>query len=855
MTRLLERDGELSALRAAGTAAADGRGSIVLVAGEAGIGKSTLVQAWSADPGGDARVLVGWCDDFLTSRLLGPFHDIARRAGGALAAAVSAGDIGAVLEATLAELGYPLQPTVLLLEDVHWADEATLDVVRYVGRRIHTLPAVLGLTYRDDDVGPDHPLRGVLGALAPGAVHRIQLRRLSRAAVAELTRGSGLDPDEVVAVTGGNPFFVTELAHDGSGVPVNVTDAVLARVRTLSEPSRRAVEALSVVPGTVAGALVDVLVRDPGGLGEAERRGVLVADGPTVRFRHELARQAVLGSTPVAVRAGYHRQVLGHLLDGDADPSMILHHAVEAGRIDVVARYGPAAASAAYRAGAHREAAGHHQHVLRHPELLDPQALAGLLEEHAWSLYNLHRFEAAAAAAERAVATRAGLDDPGALVRALLISSRMLYMLNRPQQAFEVLSRAERTLESFADAEVQAEFRAHRLSLLHLTDHHHSVAAEHGELVTLADRLGRADLRVYGEVYGAGSKVMLGDDRALGLIEEAIRFGRERGQLEPVARAYTNLIEFLMLLRRWDDARERIEEAVAFYDDHDFWAHRYNTVGQRARLLILQGDWRTGADVLRELAGAVAAPGVLEAIPLEARALLAVRSGAADAEALLGRAWEVSLRTQSAQYVAPVACAGIEWAWMAGRPEAAEPFIQAALSQAQDIIWLGWVRWRLPLVGGAPDPEGVLTEPERTSLSGDWRSAADQWAALRLPFEQALELVRSGEAAATLEALRIFEALGSQPAARMARRRLQDLGIRSIPRGPLATTRKNPMGLTDRQMDVLTLLAEGLTNAQIADRLVVSVRTVDHHVSAILQKLGVSTRQEAVERAALLRAV
>jgi predicted ATPase len=175
---LLERDSELTALRDAVAGAADGNGSIVLISGEAGIGKSSLVRTWSADPGTEARVLIGWCDDFLISRPLGPLHDIGRQAGGDLAAAVADGDVGAVLDVLLTELAYPLAPTVLVIEDVHWADEATLDVVRYVGRRIHGLPAVLVLTLRDDAVGPDHPLAGVVGVLPPRSTHRLVLRAL-----------------------------------------------------------------------------------------------------------------------------------------------------------------------------------------------------------------------------------------------------------------------------------------------------------------------------------------------------------------------------------------------------------------------------------------------------------------------------------------------------------------------------------------------------------------------------------------------------------------------------------------------------------------------------------------------------
>ena len=137
-------------------------------------------------------------------------------------------------------------------------------------------------------------------------------------------------------------------------------------------------------------------------------------------------------------------------------------------------------------------------------------------------------------------------------------------------------------------------------------------------------------------------------------------------------------------------------------------------------------------------------------------------------------------------------------------------------------------------------------------LRGDWRAAAAAWERVGDPFERAVQLLDSGAVEPTLEALAVFDELGAKPAALLARRRLRDLGVRQVPRGPQATTRANPAGLTGRQLEILGLLADGLTNAEIAARLVVSVRTVDHHVSSVLQKLNVPTRREAAELAARL---
>jgi DNA-binding CsgD family transcriptional regulator/tetratricopeptide (TPR) repeat protein len=858
---LLERDSELTTLRDATADAAGRRGSVVLISGEAGIGKSSLVRAWVDDPGTEARMLVGWCDDFLTRRLLGPLHDVARATGGELADAVARADTGAVLEALLAELSHPLRPTVLVLEDLHWADEATLDVVRYVGRRIERLPAVLALSYRDLD--GDHPLHAVLAALPRGAVHRIRPRPLTSVAVGQLAAATGLDVDEVTRVTGGNPFFVTEIVRDGGQVPASVADAVVARLRGLPDPAQQAVGLLSVLPRAASVAEVSALVGDLAVLASAEARGLLRVDAGIVGFRHELARQAVLETLPVARRLAHHETVLARLLAEDRDRAAILHHAVEAGRADVVARYGPAAAHAAFDAGAHRQAMEHQDHVLRYEQLLEPEVLASLLLEQAWTLYNLHRFEEAVEAAARSASIYAEIGDLQARCRVLLTASRMLYMANRVGDAFGALDEAGALLSMLAREDgspgearwtdrtaVVAEWRVNRLALLQLTDRYAQVLAEVDAALDAAGAADRPDLLAHAENYAGCATAMLGDhDGGLERLRRAHRIAQQGGWLEATARAYVNLVKLLVQARRWDEVDAASEEAFRFYDDHDFQAHRYHTLGQCARAAILRGDWDTADRLLRRVEGAVQGANVLGAIPAAARALLAVRSGADDATSLLDRAWQVALASGAAQYVVPTAAVGIERAWLVGRPEGADRYVTPALDAAGDSWWSGWLRWRLRLVRDLPEVETSGPQPEATSLAGDWRAAAARWGQLRMPYERALELLSSGEEGPMLEALRLFDDLGAEPAARLVRQRLRDHGLRTIPRGPAPATRQHPAGLTARQAEVLERLSHGLTNAQIADELVLSVRTVDHHVAAVLQKLGVPTRQEAAERA------
>ena len=450
-TRLLERDTELRVLDAALDRAADGSGSVVLVSGEAGIGKTSLVRAFTRSLR-SGRVLAGACDDLLTPRALGPLRDAVRHVRGPLAAALAADDPGEVFPAVLEELADPHGPTVLAVEDVHWADSATLDLLRHVGRRVDDLPALLLLTYRPDDITRTHPLQGVLGSLGGHAVRRLPLEPLSSAAVAELAAGATVDAHRLHQATAGNPFFVTEaLASPDDPVPRTVVDAVLARVHRLTPAARQAVEQLAVVPSRVEPALLRALCPDLAPVAEAERLGVLEVRPDAVAFRHELARRAVVrvtaGHGPAGpARAGHRRAARGPGARSRARPAP----RVEAGDDAAVVRHGPAVAREASRAGAHRQAVDAYAQVLDRPALLDPAEHAALLDAHAWSLYNVNRLHDAAAAAAAAVALADRQTDP-ALIHYLITLSRQHWLLRRTADA---LADARRAYDLAAAADV-----------------------------------------------------------------------------------------------------------------------------------------------------------------------------------------------------------------------------------------------------------------------------------------------------------------------------------------------------------------------------------------------------------------
>src|ERR1700760_3675340 len=376
---IVERDTELSALAAAVGSAAGGGGSVVLISGEAGIGKSSLVEAVRSQLPAEGRMLVGYCDDLDTPRTLGPFRDLVGSVGTELSQAVTDGsDRDRLLAALRAELDWAGHPTVLVIEDVHWADDATLDALRYLARRMADLPAVLVLTYRDDELHREHPLHGLLGLVSRlDQVRRLPLARLSPEAVRRLSASSAVDATGLYALTAGNPFFVHELlvSANGDQVPPSIADAVLARVRPLDPGTQDVLEQLAVVPAALDRRLAGALAgpRATAALAVAEQRGLLTVSAQRISFHHELTRRAIEGAIPAARRITLNQRVLDRLSQQpDPDVSQLVHYAAQAGDEEAIVTYGPAAARGAVGAGAHREAVAHFRLVLEHVDRFSP---------------------------------------------------------------------------------------------------------------------------------------------------------------------------------------------------------------------------------------------------------------------------------------------------------------------------------------------------------------------------------------------------------------------------------------------------------------------------------------------------
>jgi DNA-binding CsgD family transcriptional regulator/tetratricopeptide (TPR) repeat protein len=746
-------------------------------------------------------------------------------------------------------------PTVFVLEDVHWADEATLDVLRLLARRVETVPALVVATYRDDELDRAHPLRILIGELATSrAVGRMKLARLSPAAVAQLATPYGVDAEELFRKTGGNPFFVVEaLASGAEGIPDTVRDAVLARAARLSPAGGTLLEAVAVVPPHAELWLLEALAGGAAdGLGDCLASGMLVAGSAGVAFRHELARLAVEESMPPHRKVSLHRRALAALADppgGVPDLARLAHHAEAAGDADEVLHFAPAAAARAASLGAYREAAAQYARALRFGGRLPAATRAELLERRSYACYLTDQNDAAVAAIQDALACRRQLGQGLEEGDSLRWLSQVLWCPGRALEAEEAAREAVALLEALPPGRELAMAYANLAHTHAAAGRREAAVRWAGRALELAKRLDDAETTVHALVTIGTSKFDDGGRKLEQGLERALR----AGLAEQAGRAYLVLVGTAVSARRYGLAARHLQAGLDYCSDRGLERDRRYLLASRARIELDQGRWREAG----ESAAAVLSVPRTSASPrinaLVVLGLVRARRGDPGQWTPLEEAWALAEPTGELPRLAPVATARAEAAWLEGDRAAVAEATAGVLPLAVERGWrslavelVGWRR-RAGLDGEVP---AVVEERYAPKLAGEWARAAARWRALGCPYEAALALADADEEEPLRQALAELHRLGARPAAAIVARRLRGRGLQGLPRGPRPATRQNPANLSPRELEVLWLLGGDLRNVDIAARLHISEKTVGHHVSAILAKLGVRSRREAARAAA-----
>ncbi len=858
---LLERDNELTILHSMVKTLKEGHGHVIVIHGEAGIGKTTLVERFLAELRDQRqsfiRTLWSSCEALFTPRPLGPLYDIAQQSPSSLRALLESDAKPTRLYSALYDL-LDQSPTILVIEDIHWADEATLDLMTFLARRINRLHVLLLLTFRDDEVTREHPLQRVLGDLPHNDVTRLPLRPLSEGAVATLSQHFHHPPGRLYAITRGNPFFVMEaLRYDAPGAPASVKDAVLTRLARRTPLAQRLLEIVAISPGYIEEWLLTSLIFDhTKALEECLAAQMLQIDGHTIAFRHELARQAVYETLLPSRRQALHAELLGVLLARGTDQislARLAHHAIGAEDVTSMLTLVPVVARDAAQKGAHREALSHYHNVLRYADQMGLEMQAEMLGGLANEQYLTSHIQEAMHTSEKALALWRSLPPTSStnetightLRRLSRLSALLVNNVAAKQYALEAI-------DSLKPLPPGHELAMAYANLAHIESRTipNTAALIWGErAIELAEQINDDETLCYVLIILGAVEIDNGNEDGQIKFRRSLALALEHGYDEHAARCFGNLSLFHTLRREYQQANQYILDGMAYANERnlDPWGHFMRWV--HARALFDQGDW-AGAE--KEALAVLQIPSVAITNRLPALLILGrvrARRGDASARTLLDEARELTLAIGEPHRYEQIAAARAEWRWLAGDnagcvAEARTGYFpdvrQISVYQAEVITWL----WRTGTLDSAHTQDMPLFALE---IAGNWQQAAAYWARVGCPWEEALALLE-GDEGALQSAYTLFEQLGSPPALMLTRRRLHERGVRHLPRGPHSTTRANPQGLTKRQMEILHLLAQGMSNVAIAHQLSTSPRTIEHHVTALLAKLNARTRAEAIHR-------
>jgi DNA-binding CsgD family transcriptional regulator/tetratricopeptide (TPR) repeat protein len=850
---LLEREHQLATLDEYAAEARRGEGRLVLVSGEAGVGKSALLEEYERHRA-DAVWAWGACDGLFTPRPLGPLLDIAGQLGGALREATARGSTREeIFQALLGSLARTNGLAALVFEDVHWADEATLDLLRFVGKRMRTLPVLLLVTYRDDEIVPGHPLRKCLAQLSTErSVRRVDVPRLTPAAVRVMAAGSGLAADELHHLTGGNPFFLAEVLRDrGSRLPASAREAVLGRVDALSRPARRALEVAALLGSHVDLELLDaVAAPSADSVDELVDSGLLVPDGKDLRFRHEITRRTVEDSVPPHRSAPLHGEILALLREADSDDDARLAYHAE-GASDAAAAQAHATLAAEYAAtmGSHREAAAQYERALRWAGAGDVRTRALLLHGLADEYGLLDRWDESLDTRESELELWQVVGDDLREGDALRGLSMAYWRLCRGPFARRATRTAVALLEPHGPGEELARALALAASLA-------SGAGDEEEALRLAERalpmaeeLGLADV-VSDLLNTIGCVEQILGRPWLATMERALHVAVEAGADRAAGRAYANLQAMAAASLDYPRAEQVYEVGLEYCESHDIPTYANCLVGGQVEVLEATGRFDEAMALgLGRMSAADLSPVNRLSTHFTMGKILARRGDPAAWEQL-----DIALADGTAlgeaQYLVIIHLARAEAHWLEGDLEAARTacLLAADTNEQIDAASRGLLNTWLVRLGLEQEP-GPVEAAYAVQLDGDVDAAVRTWEDLGAPYDAAMTLLDGPEEDHWREAVARFDSLGTEATARIARRKLREAGVRGVPAGPRRTTRQHPHGLTRREQEVLEELSRGQTNEEIAGRLVISAKTVDHHVSSVLAKLGVSNRHEAITKA------
>jgi len=840
---LLERDHVLGELGSLAAEAAEGRGRIAFVVGEAGIGKTSVLRAAQERFGATIRTIWTACEDISSAEAFTVLRELPDISGSLIDTATGGGSRLALFRDTLDQLVQV--PTVLFIEDLHWADDGSIDFIRYAGRRIEELPLLVVISSRNDEQVARGRLVRAAGDLAPSARSRFDLDRLSSVAVGQLAAAQGQIGSRVHQVTDGNPLLVTELLANSGSRSHTIDDLVADRASNLSPEARAFLEFCSVIPRRVSIEQIEASGATDEHIQACIEGGLLLPDGDGLAFRHELTRHAIEdGLTPLRKRQ-LHADELERLDRVGASAARRLHHAIASANRERIVELAPVAAEQAARLGAHGEAVQALGAMLSAADPLDDPLPC---ERYAFELHMIGRLPEAIEWQQRVIELQKRGGDQLKLGDALRFLSRLRYMNGERSLADLAAIEAVSVLEPLGETAELAHAYSTRAQLAMLTDRNEEAVGWSELANPIAEKLGRLDILAT-SLNNHGTALQYSDfERGLALLNRSLELGNQTGSQEHVARAHINKSWLYLMRPRSREALPVLSEGIEYCADHELAAWEQYLRGGRALANVDLGNWEDAQVEAQSVLVHPAATTLVRNAAARAMAMLLVRQGMPGVEFQLADLREHGAKGNEAPRFNSYVLIMAERAWTNGEGlDEASTLLREAFDQLtpDGRPWDAGAMWYWSCkLGKAFDFPKNAPEPFALLNRGKIAEAAEAMHALDLVFEEALILIDGDEEEAT-RGLTILDQLGAEATASRARVELAERGIRKGTRGPRASTRSNQYGLTRRELDVLREIEGGLSNKEIANKLFVSPKTIDHHVSSILAKTESKTRGEA----------
>lgn len=858
---LIERDDFLALLQKKLSMVAEGEGHCVFVSGEAGIGKTALVKAFCKQQA-NCIIYQGACDALFTPRPLAPLYDIIWQVSSDLLPASHTIEQRSELFLNFFhELSNREEKILIVFEDIHWADEATLDFIKFFLRRIVQTRCLFILTYRDDEIHSGHPLRNVLGDLSPDTFTRIQLTPLSRQAVYKLADEKGYDAENVYSISGGNPFYVNEiLASYSPGVPDNIKDAILSVYDRQEEGTKNAWQICSVIPeGLEVNRFAKIKSSWDEGMDHCFALKIIIVKNDRVIFKHELYRRTIEDSLSPFKRVALNKMILDLFLtsfEEGGEIERIVQYAKNANENKLVVKYAPLAAKQAASVGAHIEASKLFLAAIEYAGGKDEDQPVELYEAYAYECYLTNQIKDAISYQEMALKTwrkRNGKEETGNSLRLL---SRYCWFDGNRDEAEKYAKEAVQILESLPSSRAKA-MAFSNMSQLKLFSEEITECGNWGNLAIEMAREIKDDEILCHALNNVGAalwKASSSKDTGEKYLMESLDLALKNGYHEHAARAYSNIIYNSVEAKEYELAKKFLQAGIAYCEERGLDSSNNYKLSLKARMLMETGDWDEAAVIARNFLQTPAQAGTIKIGCLLILATIKIRRGEPDASLLVEEAKALAFKTKEHQRIIPVMIALLEYEWLTGKRFITEEELKICMGLVQKVdniflnseihFWLRKVRKQEIQLPGLYDPYRLLIE-------GKINKAADFWQKKGCPFQQAFALFEGAEPDKK-NALILFQQLGANAVAEKIKMEMRAVGIKSIPRGMRESTKTNAAQLTIRELDVLRLLQKGNPTKEIAGTLFISPKTAENHISNILFKLDVKTRSKAITEAVKL---